>query len=278
MTDAHQFRNCLYPGHPSISLPLQNMAAWSADGSINCLCNLRHRRIFVQSGTMDEVVGINITSLLHEQLVSFASPSNVQFVINEGFAHGMPTDANDSRLSPCNKNVPPFVGSCGYDGAGAVLKWLHNDSRLNDRNAGTLTGEILAFAQSGDFGAPGFADTGYMYMPACCNSRLGTKATATGKCKLHVVLHGCTMNYETIGDLFVKHAGYNAWADTNDIVVLYPQTTVDSNTYPTWSGELANENACFDWIGQYGDSDRKGGLHMQAIVNMVRRVAGSEDE
>lgn len=66
--------------------------------------------------------------------------------------------------------------------------------------------------------------------------------------------------------------------DTNDIVVLYPQTTIDNGTYPTWSGNLSNPNACFDWIGQYGESDWKSGDHMKAIVNMVEAVIGQQTE
>lgn len=66
--------------------------------------------------------------------------------------------------------------------------------------------------------------------------------------------------------------------DTNNIIVLYPQTTIDNGTYPTWSGNLSNSNACFDWIGQYGESDWKGGGHMQAIVNMVKAIIGRRTE
>lgn len=61
------------------------------------------------------------------------------------------------------------------------------------------------------------------------------------------------------------------------MIVLYPQTTVDNATNPTWSGNLSNAMACFDWIGQYGDSDQKGGVQMEAMVNMVRRIIGSDE-
>ena len=36
-----------------------------------------------------------------------------------------------------------------------------------------------------------------------------------------------------IGDKFVKNTGYSRWADTNSIIVLFPQTKVDSTSRPT---------------------------------------------
>lgn len=66
--------------------------------------------------------------------------------------------------------------------------------------------------------------------------------------------------------------------DTNSMIVLYPQTTIDNGTYPTWSGNLSNSNACFDWIGQYGESDWRSGDQMQAIVNMVQAIMGQQAE
>lgn len=65
---------------------------------------------------------------------------------------------------------------------------------------------MISFAQSGDYGAPGMAGTAYLYVPVACQS--GNKS----RCKLHVALHGCTMNYESIGARFLVNTGYNLWA------------------------------------------------------------------
>ncbi|HEX7635306.1 MAG TPA: fibronectin type III domain-containing protein [Noviherbaspirillum sp.] len=53
------------------------------------------------------------------------------------------------------------------------------------------------------------------------------------------------------GRTFVDNAGYNRWADTNNIVVLYPQTTNGNG----------NPNGCWDWWG-YDDPNyaKKNGL------------------
>lgn len=41
-------------------------------------------------------------------------------------------------------------------------------------------------------------------------------------------------------EAFVKHAGYNGWAEANNIILLYPQT-VSSDWNP------ANPQGCWDW-------------------------------
>jgi hypothetical protein len=73
---------------------------------------------------------------------------------------------------------------------------------------------------------------------------------------------------------FVNNTGYNMWADTNNIIVLYPQAIKDSTSHSTpGNGSLANPNGCWDWIGWYGTNfDQKGGSQMAAIVAMVSKI------
>ena len=79
------------------------------------------------------------------------------------------------------------------------------------------------------------------------------------------------MNVESIGTDFVTKTGYNALAEANDIVVLYPQTKVSSTP--------SNPNACWDWWGYtegWGTGtlyDTKSGLQPRAIVQMVEDLA-----
>lgn len=62
-----------------------------------------------------------------------------------------------------------------------------------------------------------------------------------GKCKVHMVFHGCLQGNEIIGEEFVENSGYNEVADVNNIVVLYPE--IVSNVM------LGNMNGCYDWWG-----------------------------
>jgi hypothetical protein len=49
--------------------------------------------------------------------------------------------------------------------------------------------------------------------------------------------------------------------DTNNIIILYPQTIADSQSHTVMHGDsVSNPNACWDWIGWYGqNADQKGG-------------------
>lgn len=194
----------MFKNTPSIEMPLANMRSWSGN-QIDCLCNLRQRKIFLQAGTADDVVGYGITRLLEKQLCPFAEPSNVKFVANDGAAHVFPTNIDGEGNNACNESESPYIANCGYDGAGEVLKWLYGE-RLNPRSSGKLSGSIIPFAQTGTFGAPGLADTGFLYVPKNC------QRDDISVCKLHVALHGCTMNYEQIGDKFLTNTQYNLWA------------------------------------------------------------------
>ena len=153
----------------------------------------------------------------------------------------------------CDISLSPYISNCNYDGAGSVLKWLYGD--LQARNDGASTGNIVQYPQRGRYGAAGLDTTGYLYVPKTC---AGSSATV---CKLHVAMHGCLQSYSQIGSKFITNTGYTKWADTNDIIILFPQAVVDDTMHPTWTGmDLPNPNACFDWVGWYGtNADQIGG-------------------
>jgi hypothetical protein len=139
---------------------------------------------------------------------------------------------------------------------------------LNARNDAPAAANYIEFDQTPfTAGNPGMAATGWLYVPANCASG--------AVCRLHVALHGCQQNVATIGDKFLKNTGYTRWADTNSIVVLFPQTKVDNTARSTAaSGSLANPNGCWDWVGWYGGNfAQRAGTQTQAIKAMVDQVA-----
>jgi hypothetical protein len=87
---------------------------------------------------------------------------------------------------------------------------------------------------------------------------------ATGQsCRLVVALHGCAMYQGAIGQQFVQKSGLNAWADTNGILVLYPQATTS----------LSNGLGCWDWWGYTNASyNEKTSVQMTAIMGMVDKI------
>jgi len=79
-------------------------------------------------------------------------------------------------------------------------------------------------------------------------------------CKVHLALHGCLQNYNAVGDAWVAHAGYNPWAESNNIIILYPQTMANA----------LNPDACWDWWGFTGsDYATKLGYQIATLKNML---------
>lgn len=59
----------------------------------------------------------------------------------------------------------------------------------------------------------------------------------------------------------VDYANFGEFADTNNIIILYPQAIADSTSHSIWDGGvLPNPNGCWDWVGWYGaNADQIGG-------------------
>jgi hypothetical protein len=59
--------------------------------------------------------------------------------------------------------------------------------------------------------------------------------------------------------------------DTNNIIILYPQAVVDNTIHTIWGGTMLNNpNACFDWVGWYGqNADQKGGEFPSGLFELI---------
>jgi hypothetical protein len=239
---------------------------WSGTANDNKAL-VANQKIFMFVGGSDSTVGLNPMLGLQTQYVNNGVPAaNRAFVQRAGTAHTFPTDFDSPGNNSCGSTSSPYISNCGYDGAKAVLQHIYGP--LNARNDAPPAAGYRTFEQalySG--GNPGMAASGWVYVPADC--------AAGASCKLHVALHGCVQSESQIGDKFVRNTGFTRWADTNGIVVLFPQTKVDGSSRPTSaSGSLPNPNACWDWIGWYGGNfAQKAGTQVNAIKAMVDRLA-----
>ena len=260
---------CMYNATIS-STALANMQnridSWSASGAIDSKANIANQKVYLFIGTSDTTVGQNPTTALKTQYTNNGVPAaNLEHVVRSGASHTFPTDFDSTGNNGCGSAASPYISNCSYDGAKAVLQKFYGT--LNPRNNAPAAGNYIQFNQSEFTSNPGMATTGWAYVPANC--------TSGSQCKVHVALHGCQQSTDKIGDRFVKNTGYSRWADTNSIIVLFPQTKTDNTSRQTAaSGSLANPNACWDWIGWYGGNfAQKAGSQMAAIKAMVDRVS-----
>ncbi|MCX2865850.1 hypothetical protein OOZ63_28935, partial [Paucibacter sp. PLA-PC-4] len=239
--------------------------SWSGT-TIDSKANVATQQIYLFTGTKDATVGPNPMLAVQTQYVSNGVPS-VSLIQRSNTAHVFPTDFSATGNNPCAASLSPYISNCSYDGARAVLSQFYGT--LLPRNNAPAAANYLEFNQREFTGNLGMASTGWVYVPASC--------AAGTKCKLHVAMHGCTQNYASIGDRFVKNTGYTRWADSNSIIVLFPQAQADTNLYPTpANGTVGNPNACWDTVGFYGtDYAKKSGVQLAAIKAMVDRLAAA---
>lgn len=223
-----------------------------AGSTIDPLDNLVDDKAWVFHGTLDTIISKDVPAAATSFYGSFLAPANITFVADIEAPHGVPTlDVG----AVCDSVVTPFLNACNYDAAGALLEWLVGP--LSPRV--TATGELLAVAQPGADDADMLASA-LLYVPASC---------ANGEtCGLHVALHGCRQSVEFIGDAFAAGAGYNEWAEANDLLVLYPQVAI-SKTAPS------NPLGCWDWLGYTGESyATKTGPQIVVIKATLDSLAG----
>ncbi|HSV44888.1 MAG TPA: PHB depolymerase family esterase [Ramlibacter sp.] len=260
---------CMYNASISSAMltTMQNdINSWSTSGAIDDKSNIAGQQIYLFIGTSDTTVGQNPVTGLKTQYTNNGVPAaNLEHVVRSGASHTFPTDFDSTGNNGCGSALSPYISNCSYDGAKAVLQKFYGT--LNARNNAPAAGNYIEFNQGEFTSNIGMASTGWAYVPADCASG--------SQCKVHVALHGCQQSTDKIGDKFVRNTGYSRWADTNSIIVLFPQTKTDNTSHPTAaSSNLANANACWDWIGWYGNNfAQKAGTQMAAIKAMVDRVS-----
>jgi poly(3-hydroxybutyrate) depolymerase len=265
----NNYTACMYNASISSAqlTTMQNsLNSFSTNGTIDNKSNIAAQRIYMFVGTSDFTVGPNPMNALQTQYTNNGVPSgNLLHVQRASTAHVFPTDFDATGNNACNSSSSPYISNCSYDGAKAVLQ--HFYGTLNARNNAPAAGNYIEFDQTPFAGGPGMAPTGWVYVPQNCKDG--------AQCKVHVALHGCQQSYSKIGDKYLKNTGYTRWADTNSIIVLFPQTQVDNTSRQTAaSGSLANPNACWDWIGWYGTNfAQKAGQQAKAIKAMVDQVS-----
>ncbi|HET7794320.1 MAG TPA: PHB depolymerase family esterase [Rhizobacter sp.] len=259
---------CMYNATISASM-LNTMQAdlnnWSGT-AIDNKANVANQKVYMFVGNSDSTVGPNPMNAVQTQYTNNGvTAANLEYVKRASTAHVFPTDFDSTGNNSCSTAASPYISNCGYDGAKAVLTKFYGT--LNARNNAPAAANYIEFNQAAFTTNPGVAATGWVYVPASCAS--GTQ------CRLHVALHGCQQGYATIGDKLVKNTGYTRWADTNNIIVLFPQAKVDNTSRATSaSGSLANPNGCWDWIGWYGSNfAQKAGTQAAALKAMVDQLA-----
>ena len=256
---------------------------YATQGKIDSLDHLRTKKVFVFSGRLDTVVKQEVTDRVDDWYQRAGVPTeNIVYKNDMDAPHTMPTL---DYGNPCRTPGNPWMNDCDYDGAGHALS--HILGELNaPRAREELSGRFIKFSQN-EFFEPGnltaqelkvryaMNEYGFAYVPKACSDGQ--------PCRIHVVFHGCQQIYNRNPDAsdfnaddasnpfglqYVKYAGYNEWADSNNLIILYPQAQ---------KVQFINPRGCYDWWGYIADTAdtyaTKQGPQMKAVYAMMKRVA-----
>lgn len=237
----------------------QTTSDWSAQGSIDPVAGLSGDPVYLFSGTGDSTVKQPVANALADYYGHFGANVLYNKSTNAGHAWISPLGPNS-----CSVTATPFINNCGIDTERDFLAHLMGPVNAP---AATPAGTLTQFDQNQY--APGGAakpismdEKGYVYVPDSCDNG--------STCKLIVALHGCKQgySYQGFGTTFIDKAYLNEYADTNSLIVLYPQAIATAT--------LDNPNGCWNWWGYLGDSAyaKHGGKQIETIMAMVRTLGG----
>ncbi|GAA5785159.1 extracellular catalytic domain type 2 short-chain-length polyhydroxyalkanoate depolymerase [Chitiniphilus shinanonensis] len=252
----------LYPPVPPVSRLIDEAEQQGHLGQIDPPTNLAQHKVWLLSGSGDQTVTTQAVDLLRNFYRRWVPESALVYahVPTAGHALIQPDapDAND-----CPVTASPYINRCGeFDAPGRLL--AHLLGPLQPKNE-SPQGRIVPFSQheftggTSDSRLSGLAKTGYVYVPPACEQ---------GGCRVHVAFHGCQQQAERLGMVFVEESGYNRWADSNRLIVLYPQIATQS----FWPS-VFNPKACWDWWGYSGvDYHLRSGRQIAAVKAMIDRL------
>jgi poly(3-hydroxybutyrate) depolymerase len=251
--------NCMKPGEwtpvTSPAFLASEADALGAAGAIDATTNLAHARAWLFAGTQDHTVYPAVVEAVRDFYAAYKA--RVALVADKPAGHGMVTEHSGNA---CGSTAAPYIVNCNYDAAGALLMFLLG--RLQ-APAAKESGDLLQFDQlryaGGDARGIAMDDTGFVYVPQRCR---------TERCQVHIAFHGCRQGASEVGERYVREAGYNRWADTNALIVLYPQAV------KRYSPFVFNPRGCWDWWGYTSANyHTKNAPQLRAVMQMLERLA-----
>jgi hypothetical protein len=187
--------------------------------------------VWLFSGTNDQTVLSEVVKELQAYYALYGVKAKL--VADKPAGHAMVTE--DAGNKDCAVTRDPYINDCDYDAAGELLRHL-----LGPLKPPVQAGAVREF------------DAAYAYVPKTCEHE---------RCRVHVAFHGCRQS----GERFPREAGYNRWAESNRLIVLYPQIKASF---------FSNPRGCWDWWGYTGSAyATKDGAQIRAVRAMLERLS-----
>ncbi|WP_300436560.1 poly(3-hydroxybutyrate) depolymerase [Zoogloea sp.] len=223
-------------------------------------------KVWVLTGGADHTVERPVVDALVGFYKAWVPAGSIRLVTLPDAGHAM-ISVSDTKPNACDTSEPPYINRCGdFDAPGELLG--HLLGKLKPKSV-PEPGHLVTFDQrpfTGGLPADiSMGEQGFAYIPASCRA---------GGCRVHVAFHGCRQGEDQVGRRFVEGAGYNAWAETNRLVVLYPQAVARNGLAAGSMRWMYNPKGCWDWWGYSAvDYATRNAPQMVAVRKMIARLA-----
>jgi len=234
---------------------LARQAELMAEGNkVDPLSFVQTDKVYLFSGKQDRTVVPAIVRAAEKFYLKLGVPKrNIKRVMQYPAGHAFVTE---NEGGSCQLSAKPYVVDCDYDQAGDLLAHIYG--ALQPRSAAP-TGRYMSFDQmpfTDGIANHGMSDNGIAYVPTGCQLSTG--------CRVHVAFHGCGQNKAQVGDAFIEGSGFDRWADTNRLIVLFPQVKANAG----------NAQACWDWWGYTGDNFlSRDGSQIKVVNRMLNHLS-----
>jgi poly(3-hydroxybutyrate) depolymerase len=238
---------------------IQATSELALDDAIDPIAGLADDRVWIYHGAADPYVLPPVVDALETYYRALVEPDNVVRVERQAAGHAFPTA--DESAPGCSAFEPPYLANCGLDGAAALLGHLYGPLQPGREPVPSGLVEFDQRPYAAAAGTRSLAERGWLYVPSAC------AAGSRGACRLHVVFHGCKQGASFVGDQFLQRSGYLEIAETNRVVLLFPQ--VEPSFQPL------NPNGCWDWWGYEGEAyATQAGPQVRAVRSMIADLLG----
>lgn len=272
---------CMNPLIPQVGPNPAKLAAQArttaATGVIDSTDHLRDDRIYIFTGKADTVVNPQVVQTTREFYRALGVPEeNIRYCSDVDAGHSLITTNPEDNALPANR--PPYLNNGGFMQSHDILRHIYGP--LNEPSP-LLRGQLIRFDQTEFFDHPraSMSSYGYAYVPP--------KADPDRPYRVHIALHGCKQGYNYInyvngrpdidnsppyGNRYFTTTGYNEIADSNNLIILYPQVEGLDN------GTTQNPDGCWDWWGytctdvENPDYYTRDAIQIRAIYRMLERL------
>lgn len=218
----------------------EEAAGLLATGAVDSFAHLKNQYVRIAASPADSLFNIGASQAAAAMYSTFLGAATVETDFSlDNANHAWVTSKYGNN---CGALAAPYIADCPTSFAEVSMKKLFSHMGLvaNSAAPNFNTSHLYPINQQ-KFGANptenSLANHGYVYVPPQCVAG-GSKA---GRCHLHIHFHGCNQSSAVMFDSYALNTQLNEFALSNDVVVFYPQATIND--------EFLNPLGCFDFYG-----------------------------